>query len=77
MSVAYAIRMEAIMEISKTIKIVRDKLNLTQTQLAEALNVSYTTVNRWENEKVVPSKLALKSFEDFCENNFIDFSKLK
>ena len=69
--------MEAIMEISKTIKIVRDKLNLTQTQLAEALNVSYTTVNRWENEKVVPSKLALKSFEDFCENNFIDLSKLK
>lgn len=51
---------------------VRHKLGITQKQLASAVNVSYATINRWENEHVIPSNLALKSFYDFCENNFID-----
>lgn len=63
------------MDFSDAIKEVRHKLNLTQHQLAEALSVNYTTINRWENGHSVPSKLALKSFCDFCENNFIDTSK--
>lgn len=46
------------MEISKAIKSVRKKLKMSQTEMAEALNVSYTTINRWENGKVEPSKLA-------------------
>jgi DNA-binding transcriptional regulator YiaG len=50
-------------------------LKLSQTELAEALSVSFSTINRWENNKVEPSKLALKSFYDFCENNFIDLEK--
>lgn len=50
---------------------VRKKLNLSQKQLASAINVSYSTINRWENGHVVPSNLAVKSFCDFCENNFI------
>jgi putative transcriptional regulator len=50
---------------------VRQKLHLTQAELAAAINVSYSTVNRWENGRVVPSNLAVKSFYDFCENNFI------
>ncbi len=62
------------MEFSKAIKFVRKNLKMSQTQMAEALNVSYTTINRWENGKVEPSKLAQKSFIDFCENNFIDLS---
>ena len=36
------------------------------------LKLSYSTINRWENDHVVPSNLAVKSFYDFCENNFID-----
>lgn len=51
---------------------VRRKLKLSQKQLATAINVSYSTINRWENGHVVPSNLAVKSFYDFCENNFID-----
>ena len=58
------------------IKKVRCELNLSQQQLAQALNVSYTTINRWENGHVLPSNLAQKSFFDFCENNFIDISLL-
>lgn len=60
------------MEFSETVKFVRCKLSLTQQQLAEALSVNYTTINRWENGHSAPSKLAQKSFYDFCENNFID-----
>lgn len=51
---------------------VRKKLTLSQKQLADAINVSYSTINRWENGHVVPSNLAVKSFYDFCENNFIN-----
>lgn len=51
---------------------VRGSLKLSQKQLAAAINVSYSTINRWENGHVVPSNLAVKSFYDFCENNFID-----
>ena len=51
---------------------VRRKLELSQKQLAEAVNVSFSTINRWENGHVVPSNLAVKSFFDFCENNFIE-----
>lgn len=59
------------------VKKVRKQLNLTQKELAVALDVSYATVNRWENSQVLPSKLAVKSFLDFCENNFIDTSDLE
>jgi transcriptional regulator with XRE-family HTH domain len=51
---------------------VRQKLNFSQQQLATALNVNFTTINRWENGHVMPNNLALKSFYEFCQNNFID-----
>lgn len=64
------------MEFSDMVKEVRRKLKLSQKQLAQALNVSYATIKRWENNHVVPSNLAQKSFIDFCENNFIDISPM-
>jgi transcriptional regulator with XRE-family HTH domain len=39
------------MEYSEFVKKVRKQLNYTQKELAEALNVSYATVNRWENKQ--------------------------
>lgn len=63
------------MTFSEFVISVRRKLNLSQKQLATAINVSYSTINRWENDHVVPSNLAVKSFYDFCENNFIDIPK--
>ncbi|MBK5262015.1 MAG: helix-turn-helix transcriptional regulator [Peptostreptococcaceae bacterium] len=64
------------MEFSEVVKKVRKKLNLSQSHLADALGVSFSTVNRWENNKVNPSKLAMKSFGDFCEKNCIVVEKL-
>ena len=50
----------------ETVKEVRRRLGLSQEGLAQALGVSFATVNRWENGKTVPSKLAQATFENFC-----------
>jgi putative transcriptional regulator len=50
----------------ETLKEVRRQLGLSQEELAHALGVSFATVNRWENGKTVPSKLAQVTFENFC-----------
>ncbi|MCR4436976.1 MAG: helix-turn-helix transcriptional regulator [Clostridiales bacterium] len=65
------------MEFSKLVRKVRKQLGMSQQQLADALCVSFATINRWENGHVIPSNLAQKSFFDFCENNFIDITSLK
>ena len=65
------------MEFSKIVRKVRKQLRMIQQQLADALCVSFATINRWENGHVIPSNLAQKSFFDFCENNFIDITSLK
>ena len=51
---------------AEIVKLVRQKLGLSQEELAQELGVSFSTINRWENGKTVPFKLARKQFEDFC-----------
>jgi DNA-binding XRE family transcriptional regulator len=51
------------------LKQIRSYLNLSQTEFAEQLNVTFQTVNRWENGKVVPNKLAQSKIYDFCKKN--------
>jgi len=48
------------------VKGIRRQLGLSQEELAHALGVSFATVNRWENCKTSPSKLARRQFEQFC-----------
>jgi DNA-binding transcriptional regulator YiaG len=55
-----------------TVKEVRRRLALSQEELAHALGVSFATVNRWENGKTIPSKLAQRQFIVFCETNGIN-----
>jgi DNA-binding transcriptional regulator YiaG len=50
---------------------VRRDMEMSQHELANLLNVSYTSINRWENKQVAPSKLARKSFLDFCKERNI------
>ena len=50
-------------------------LNLSQTELAEKLNVSFTTVSRWENGKVEPTRKARFVFDRFCKKNSITFEE--
>lgn len=51
------------------IKQIRDYLNLSQAELAERLNVTFATVNRWENGRAVPNKLAQTTLYDICKEN--------
>lgn len=61
------------MSISSKIKEIRRKCFLTQTEFAKALGVSFSTVNRWENEKSTPNYQALKKIKDFCDQHDIFF----
>jgi putative transcriptional regulator len=38
----------------------RKRLKLTQKQFAERLGVTFVSINRWENNKSNPSKMAKK-----------------
>jgi transcriptional regulator with XRE-family HTH domain len=51
---------------SDTVKEVRRQLGISQEELARELGVSFATINRWENAKTVPFKLARAQFETFC-----------
>jgi len=48
------------------VKEVRKQLTLSQEDLARKLGISFATVNRWENGKTHPSKLAKAQFDNFC-----------
>lgn len=43
------------MKYSEAIKALRKKMLLSQTEFADYLNVSFATVNRWENDKFTPT----------------------
>ena len=51
------------------IKNIREELNMSQTELAEKLNVTFATVNRWENGRTVPNKLAQTKLYEICKEN--------
>jgi DNA-binding transcriptional regulator YiaG len=63
------------MEFSDKVRHVREKLHISQEDLARALNVSYATVNRWENIKTNPSRMAKAAFSSYCEKHGISFDE--
>ena len=46
------------------VKSIRERLDLTQVQLAERIGVSFATVNRWENGQTKPARLAWRQILD-------------
>ena len=48
----------------KMIRNSRAALGLTQEQFAAKIGVTFSTVNRWENNKAKPSPLALQRIEE-------------
>lgn len=51
------------------IKKIRIYLQMSQTEFAEHLNVTFATVNRWENGKAAPNKLAQSGIYELCKQN--------
>ena len=50
------------------IRILRKRLGLTQERLAAKLDVTFASVNRWENGRARPSRLAVKQIEEFVRS---------
>jgi len=63
------------MEFSEKVKYVRERLNISQEDLARALNVSFATINRWENSKNKPVRMAQVAFNDLCRKHKIGFDE--
>ena len=65
------------MKIAETIKEIRNRLNLSQKEMAAVLGVTFATVNRWENDRCEPTQIAIKGIKSLCEKNHIDFSEFE
>lgn len=55
------------MPFSSEIKNFRLSCLMNQTEFGNALGVSFTTVNRWENGKARPNIKAMKALKRYCE----------
>lgn len=65
------------MNYSILIKELRDKLIMSQTELAEILGVSYTTISRWELGIHEPTIKAKRKIVELCLENNIDTEKYR
>ena len=59
------------MNLDEMLKEIRKELNMSQEQFAHELSVSFTTLNRWENNHAVPSRLAKLRILDYCKSRKI------
>ncbi len=48
---------------ANSISTLRHRLNMTQEEFAHAIGVTVSTVNRWENGHIEPSRLARKAMQ--------------
>ena len=55
------------------IRKIRIRCLMSQMEFAEAIGVSFATVNRWENGKNRPNFQTIKRIAKFCETKSIEF----
>ena len=55
---------------------IRSALQWSQSKLADEIGVSFATVNRWENEKSTPNRLAQEKMLAICEENHITLAEI-
>ena len=60
------------MSFSEILKSIRKQKKYTQEQFARELNVSFSTINRWENGHTEPSVLAKMRLLEYCKKNGIE-----
>ena len=61
---------------SKIIKAIRAKMFITQTELAEKIDVSFASVNRWEQGHHEPTMKAKRKLAQICREIGIDMEAL-
>ena len=52
----------------------RSERRISQKELAEDLNVSCATVNRWENGRTVPNKMTMFVIREYCKHHGVAFA---
>ena len=57
---------------NKLIKMIRSSAKMNQEQFANAIGTTALSINRWENEKTQPNKMAQIQLFEFCKMNNID-----
>jgi len=65
------------MSFSEEIRLICRHSFLSQEAFARELNVSFSSVNRWESGKTKPNLNAMKNIKAFCEAHNIVFSNLE
>ncbi|WP_026399821.1 helix-turn-helix domain-containing protein [Acholeplasma equifetale] len=65
------------MDYLKLIIQIRARLNLSQSDLGKLIGVSFSTINRWENGKSIPTKKHLCMLENICKENRIEVEEGK
>lgn len=65
------------MSFSEELRNIRQHCFLSQEAFARELNVSFSSVNRWEGGRSKPNMVAMKNIKSFCESHNIDFSNLE
>ena len=61
------------MDYPKLLKAYREKMFMSQEELAQTLGISYVTVNRWENGKFEPTiKMKKKLFRMFEKAGLVE-----
>lgn len=53
----------------KALLTLRAKNNITQEELAKMLDDTFATINRWENNRAVPTKIHMMQIEELCKKN--------
>jgi len=56
-------------DMSQYIRHIRQQLGMTQEEFAHALGITVGTVNRWENGRFRPSKLAKATILEFARRH--------
>lgn len=54
------------------VKVLREKMLVTQQEMAEILGVSFASVNRYENGKTVPTMKVKRKIVELCKRNKIE-----
>jgi DNA-binding transcriptional regulator YiaG len=55
--------------IDEILKRIRAELKISQETFARELNVSFTTLNRWGNNRSKPSRLAMLQIKEYATNH--------
>ena len=65
----YELMRENMINYGQALLSLRAKINITQEELARILNVTFATINRWENNRAVPTKIHIMQIEELCKKH--------